>query len=106
MARPTRMAPDPRILHTTRGFRLKRKQALRAISEGALVWDEVGVSVRDATLQETLSLRAKQAEERDPLPLSEIHGIMFKPPIGAQAAYADEKRKAYEANIFFTKAIQ
>ena len=100
------MAQDTRILHSTRGFRLKRNQALRAINEGALVWDQINVSVRDATRQETLILRAKQAAERELLDASELPGVTFKPPIGAQAAYAIERRMAFEADKFYTEAVQ
>ena len=100
------MAQDTRILHSIRGFRLKRNQALRAIDEGALMWDVINVSVRDATREETLALRAKQAAERELLDASELPGITYQPPIGAQAAYVMERRRAFEADCFYTKAIQ
>ena len=100
------MASHSRILNISHGTTLKRNQALRAINEGALVWDIINVSVRDATRQETMTLRAKQAAERELLDASELPGITFKPPIGAQAAYAIERRTAFEADKFYTEAIQ
>ena len=100
------MSQDPRILNITRGFRLKRNQALRAINEGALVWDEINVSVRDATRAETFAVRAQQARERELLDSVELPGITFKPPIGAQASHMIEKQRAFEANEFFTAAVQ
>lgn len=100
------MSQDTRILHSKRGFRLKRNQALRAIDEGALAWDVVNVSVRDATRAETFAVRARQAKEKERLAYAELPHITFKPPIGAQASHMIEKQRAFEANEFFTAAVQ
>lgn len=106
IALPSRMSQDPRILNLTRGFRLKYKQALRAINECACVWVDPGVSVRDTTLAECISLRSKQKKVVEPLGYAELRGVTFKPPIGAQAAYINECRQAFEANKFYSEAVQ
>lgn len=75
------MDKDSRILNLTRGFRLKRSQAYRAIENGACVWVEVGVSLRDLNLQESIAARNEQARLREPLPWAEITGITFNGPL-------------------------
>lgn len=100
------MPTDPRILNLTRNFRLKRNQALRAIEQCACAWVETNVSVRDLTLAESIAARNHQAATRELLDASELPGITFQPPIGAQAAFIIERRLAFEANCFHTKAIQ
>jgi hypothetical protein len=97
---------DSRILNITRGFRLKRNQALKAIEQCACAWVVPNESIRDLTLAESVIARNKQASERDPLDYAELPGITFKPPIGAQAAHINEIRTAFDANLFYTKAIQ
>jgi hypothetical protein len=100
------MSQDTRILNLTRGFRLKRNQALRAIEQCACAWVEIDVSVRDLTIAESIQARNKQAAERELLDCAELPGITFEPPIGAQAAYMIERRTAFEADKFYTEAIQ
>jgi hypothetical protein len=100
------MSQDTRILNLTRGFRLKRNQALRAIEQCACAWVEINVSVRDLTIAESIQARNKQAAERELLAASELPGLVYKPAIGAQAAYAMERRTAFEADRFYVKAIQ
>lgn len=87
---------------------MKYKQALKAIENCACAWVEgkVGLEVRDLTLAESIIARNQQAREREPLANSEIHGLKFEPPIGAQAAYAMERKLAFEANRFATEAVQ
>lgn len=75
------MAEDSRILNITRGFRLKRSQAYRAIENCACTWVEIGVSVRDLTLAEAISARNEQAKIREPLMYAELPDIMFKGPL-------------------------
>lgn len=77
---PHIMAQDPRVLNITRGFRLKHSQAYRAIQECACKWVEVGVSVRDLTLAESITARNEQARLREPLPYAEIPGLTFDGP--------------------------
>ena len=74
------MSKDPRILNITRGFRLKRSQAERAVNEGACVWVEYGVSVRNATLQESIAMRNFQAQHREPIASAEIPGLIWDGP--------------------------
>lgn len=71
------MQKDPRILNITRGFRLKPSQAYRAIENCACEWVDIGVSVRDLTLAESIQARNVQAKDREPLANAEIPGIMF-----------------------------
>jgi len=75
------MAEDSRILNITRGFRLKRSQAYRALENGACAWVEVGVSVRDLTLAESIAVRNQQAKMREPLVYAEIPGLVFDGPL-------------------------
>lgn len=100
------MAQDPRILNITRGFRLKRNQALRAIDACACAWVVPNESIRDLTLAESIAARNRQAKERELLDSAELPGITFKPPIGAQAQHINEVRIAFEANQFYSNAIQ
>lgn len=75
------MAQDPRVLNITRGFRLKRSQAYRGIENCAWTWVEVGVSVRDLTLEESMKTRNEQAKLREPLVYAEIPGLIFEGPL-------------------------
>lgn len=75
------MAQDPRIFNITRGFRLKRSQAYRAIENGACAWVEVGVSLRDLNLAESIAARNEQARLREPLEWAEIPGLVFDGPL-------------------------
>ena len=100
------MSQDTRILNLTRGFRLKRNQAIRAIEQCACAWVVPNESIRDLTLAESIAARNKQAAERELLDTAELPGLVFQPPIGAQAAYALERRTAFEADQFYTEAIQ
>lgn len=75
------MAQDPRVLNITRGFRLKRSQAYRAIENGACAWVDVGVSLRDLTLAESIAYRNEQARMREPLEWAEIPGLVFEGPL-------------------------
>ena len=95
------MSQDTRILNITRNFRLKRNQALRAIEQCACAWVEVNVSVRDLTIAESIQARNKQAAERELLDASELPDITFKPPIGAEAAYRQERRLAYDGRTIY-----
>lgn len=66
-----------RILNISRGFRLKPNQAYRAIENGACEWVELGISIRDLTLAESIDFRNKQAAVREPLEYAEIPGIKY-----------------------------
>ena len=71
------MSQDLRILNITKGFRLKPNQAYRAIEAGACAWVEVGVSIRNLTLAESIAFRNEQAKVREPLAYAEIPGLTF-----------------------------
>lgn len=81
-----RMSQDPivsadrRVLNVTRNFRLKRNQALKAVENCACAWVKYGVTIRDLTLAESISKRHEQASMREPLPLAELHGLIFQSP--------------------------
>ena len=96
----SRMAPDPRILNLTRNFRLKRKQAERAIENCACAWVEFGVSVRDLTLAESIAARNKQASEREPLANAEIPGITFQ-----HSGSRTERMLAFQADRFAAEVM-
>ena len=102
------MNQDTRILHIPRGFRLKRNQALRAIEQCACTWVVPNESIRDLTREEKIEAINRQQAERNPQTLdsAELPGITFKPPIGAQATHMIEVKRAFEANKFFTDAVQ
>ena len=42
----------------------------------------------------------------EPLEFAELPHVTFKPPIGAQAAHYIERQRAFEANQFYTLAVQ
>lgn len=74
------MSKDPRILNITRGFRLKWKQAERAIENCACVWVEPGVSVRNLSLAESIEARHLRAKQQEPLPIAELPGLRYDHP--------------------------
>jgi hypothetical protein len=94
------MQKDPRVLNITRGFRLRFNQACKAVENCACAWVDVGVSIRDLTLAESIAARARQAKDREPLPYSEIHGLKFEAPLGGDVAYRQGRVLAYEASLF------
>jgi hypothetical protein len=98
------MAQDPRVLNITRGFRLKRSQVYRAIENGAVAWVEVGVSVRDLTLAESIAARNEQARLREPLEFAEVHGLRFDPPVSGIPATRREGLLLWEAHKFVMSA--
>ncbi len=100
------MTNNARVWNETRKFSLKHKQALRAIENCSMAWVQFGETVRDLSLAEAVIARHQQAAEREPLAYAELPGITFKPPIGAQASHMIEKQRAFEANEFFTAAVQ
>lgn len=91
---------DTRILNVTRGFRLRFNQARKAVEQCACEWVEVGISIRDLTLQESIAARAQQAKDREPLPFAEVPGLSFEAPTGQAGAHRQSRRLAYEAALF------
>ena len=101
------MTNNARVHHVSRGFSLKFKQVQKAIEQNcSFVWVEYGRTFRDATPAEAIAMRNQIAKESEPLESSEIPGLTFKPPIGAQAAHYIERQRAFEANQFYTLAVQ
>ena len=96
------MSNNQRVLNVTRGYTLKHKQALRAVENCSAEWVEFGVSIRDLTLAESISRRNEQAKIREPLPLAEIPGVIFQPPI--QANNSDRYLLLQQANQFIAQA--
>jgi hypothetical protein len=94
------MASNARILNVTNGFRFKRTHAERAIDACSAVWVEYGVSIRNLTLAESIAARNDQARRREPLPLAEIHGLKFDPPISGIVATGREGKLLWEAHDF------
>lgn len=74
------MSKNHRVLNITRGHTLKFKQAEKAVDSCACTWVEYGKSIRDLTLAESIAQRHKQVKELEPLPMSELPGIIFQPP--------------------------
>ena len=97
------MTNNTRILHA-RGFTLKAKQAMKAVAEGAAVWVEYGVSIRQATIEESIARRNQQAKERDPLPNAEIPGLTFQPPANAIKEMSEMYQLVQQANAFIAQA--
>jgi hypothetical protein len=100
------MASHSRIINLTNGFRIKRSQALGRIEQCISEWVEEGVSIRDLTLAQRVARRAQQSKEREPLAFVELPNVVYRPPIGAQAAYYESKRLAFEANRFASELPQ
>lgn len=91
---------DTRILNVTRGFRLRFNQARKAVEQCACEWVEVGLTIRDLTLAESIAARAQQAKDREPLPFAEVPGLSFEAPTGGAGAHRQSRRLAYEAALF------
>ena len=93
------MNKNTRVIHQ-RGFSLKLNQALKGIENCAFGWVKYGESIRDLTPAEAITARNGRARLLEPLPSAEIPGLIFEPPINAQAATRQEYRLANEANLF------
>lgn len=73
------MTKGTRIRNITRGFSLKRNQAIQAVENCAAEWVTLGSTIRDLTLAESIAKRNEQAAQREPLPLAELHGLLYVP---------------------------
>ena len=98
------MTNNARVFNVTRRFSLKYKQALKAVENCACAWVEIGVSIRDLTLAESIAARNKQAAEREPLAFAEIPGLIFQPPIQSQATHRTGIHLVRAANQFAESA--
>lgn len=94
------MTANTRILNLTRGYTVKRNQALRAVENCAAVWVQFGVSIRDLNAAESIAARNEQARMREPLPFAECPGLVYRPAEKDQAATRHEYQLAREANQF------
>lgn len=94
------MQKDTRVLNVTRGYRLRFNQARKAVENCACAWVDIGVSIRDLSLAESISVRAQQAKDREPLPFAEVPGLSFEPATGQAGAHRQSRRLAYEAALF------
>jgi len=88
------------VFNTSRNYYLKRNQAAKAVENCAAAWIEYGVTIRDLNLAEAIEARNHRAAIRTPLPLAEIHGIIYRPATGTEAAARTERQRAREANVF------
>ena len=100
------MSQAIRIYNITKNCYLKRSQAEKAVDACSCAWVDYGKTVKSLTLAESIAARNEQARERQIIASVELPGLVFQPPIGAQAAYAMERRLAFEANKFATQAVQ
>lgn len=94
------MTNNFRVLNLTRGFSMKHKQALRAIENCAAEWVEVGISIRDLSLAESVAKRNQQARAREPVAPAEIPGLIFRPPVTALASAGARASLLRAANQF------
>lgn len=100
------MASNARILNLSNNRTVKRSQAIGRVEQCISVWIEPGISIRDLSNSERIQARSVQAREALELEHAELAGITYQPAIGGQAAYALERRISYDANKFYTEAIQ
>jgi very-short-patch-repair endonuclease len=94
------MSKDPRVVNVTRGFRLSRNQALKAVENCSCAWVEVGVTVRNLNAAEAAEARKAQARLRKP---PELKGSIVwssldpEGKFGAQLAGRTLSEKALES---------
>lgn len=94
------MPQAPSVFNVTRGCYLRFNRARKAVENCACAWVELGTSVRDLTLAESIAARSQQAKDREPLPYAEVFGLRFDPPAGKAAAEWQSRLCAYEASLF------
>lgn len=94
------MSNNTRVLNLTRRFHMKQSQAARAVENCACAWVEFGMTVRDLTLVEAIAARNHQAFLRDPLPFSELPGLVYQPAVGREAGARVQRVRSMEANRF------
>ena len=100
------MASHSRILNLSNNRTVKRSQALGRVEQCISVWVEADISIRDLSNSERIQARSIEAREQLQLECNELPGLTYQPAIGAQAAYMIERRMAFEADKFYTEAIQ
>ena len=83
------MSNNTRVTNITRGYSLKHKQALRAISNCAAAWVIYGETIRDLTLIESIAARnTGRRKLREPLANAELPGLIFQAPAGKSTSTA------------------
>ena len=100
------MASHSRILNLSNNRTVKRSQALGRVEQCISVWVDANISIRDLSNSERIQARSIEAREQLQLEQAELPNFTFKPPIGAEVAYRIERRMAFEADKFYTEAIQ
>jgi hypothetical protein len=103
------MNGNERILNTSRGYGLKRKDVMRGIQNGAFVWDENNPGcVRDATLAEKYEAMMAEAAQRErnaePLARAELAGIFYRPVAGQEKQNKESHDLAKYAREFAVSA--
>lgn len=63
---------------------MKRSAAEKAVENCACVWVKYALTVRDATLAESIQMRNEQAKLREPMALSELHGLRYEPSLSGK----------------------
>lgn len=91
------MTKNFRVFNVTRGYSLKRSQALRAIAECAAEWVEENISIRNLTLAESIAARKEQARLREPLAVAELPGLKYEPCVRGLIAYRQGQRMVLDA---------
>jgi hypothetical protein len=91
------MASHTRVLNVTRNFRMKFRQAEKAVENCACQWEEYGVAVRDLTVAEAIAARNRQATEqqRNVMPDAELPNRIFR----YSKRPRDERKLVRRANV-------
>ena len=99
-----------RILNQTNGYEYKLGRVERAIEECSVAWVEVGVSVRNLTLAESIVARSEQVKVsiklkvmKELLPSAEIRHVLYEPSLRGMQATRNESMLIREANYFVIK---
>lgn len=74
------MAASRTVYNISKKCFWKRSYALKSINNCACEWVEEDRTVRDLTLAEAIAARNVQAKLRDPMPMGEIPGLVFRQP--------------------------
>lgn len=94
------MAKSKSVYNLTKGYWLKRNQALKAIENCACAWVEYDQTIRNLTLAESIAARNEQAQKRQELAWVELPGLTFKQPANANCSAHQRAQLIFEANRF------
>ena len=98
------MGTNATVKDLTRGYPIKRQQALKGIENCALTWVEPDVSVRRLTLAESIAARNEQAKKQEPLAYYEIPGIRYQPTKANERQHFAGMEQVWEAHKFAREA--